>query len=86
MSKDFAPVVGRHTVFPAVYFAGAAAGLPWAAALGEYLAQKITDGREELDEALSPARSFAIGSRLQGVLGKPLAFAASHAVAKYLRR
>lgn len=86
VSKDFAPVVGRHDAFPAVYFAGAGAGLPWAAALGEYLAQKITEGRCELDELLSPQRSFTIGPRLHRLLGKPLAFALSHGAAKYRRK
>jgi gamma-glutamylputrescine oxidase len=52
ISKDFAPVVGRHPALPAVHFAGAAAGLPWAAALGDYLAKKITEGRDELDGTL----------------------------------
>jgi glycine/D-amino acid oxidase-like deaminating enzyme len=85
VSKDFAPVVGRHGDLPA-HFAGAAAGLPWAAALGEYLAQKITDGRDEFDEILSPKRHFAVGARLQRLLGKPVAFALSHAAAKYLRK
>lgn len=86
VSKDFAPVVGRHDAFPTVYFAGAGAGLPWAAALGEYLAQKITEGRGELDETLSPGRSVTIGPRLQRLLGKPVAFALSHGAAKYLRK
>jgi gamma-glutamylputrescine oxidase len=85
VSKDFAPVVGRHGALPA-YFAGAGAGLPWAAALGEYLAQKITDGRADFDQVLSPERHFAVGRRLQGVLGKPIAFALSHGAAKYLRK
>jgi gamma-glutamylputrescine oxidase len=82
VSKDFAPVVGRHEAFPGVYFAGAAAGLPWAAALGEYVAHKITDGRDELDELLSPGRSFAVGPRLQRVVGKTAGFAISHAIEK----
>jgi gamma-glutamylputrescine oxidase len=85
VSMDFVPVVGRHDRLP-VYFAGAGAGLPWAAALGEYLAQKITDGRAELDEPLSPERRFAMGRPLQRLLGKPVAFALSHAAAKYLRK
>jgi gamma-glutamylputrescine oxidase len=85
VSQDFAPVVGRHDVFPAVYFAGAGAGLPWAAALGEYLAQKITDGRAELDEMLSPNRSLPVGRSWQRLVGKPAAFALSHGIAKYLR-
>jgi gamma-glutamylputrescine oxidase len=85
VSKDFAPVVGRHADLP-VHFAGAAAGLPWAVALGEYLAQKITDGRDELDEVLSPERRVALGGRLQRWLDKPVTFALSHAAAKYLRK
>lgn len=82
VSKDFAPVVGRHDAFSSVYFAGAAAGLPWAAALGEYVAEKITDGRDELDELFSPERSFAVGRRLQRVVGKPAGFALSHGIEK----
>ena len=86
VSQDFAPVAGRHDAFPAVYFAGAGAGLPWAAAIGEYLAQKITEGRAELDVMLSPGRSFPVGRPLQRLLGKPAAFVLSHAAAKYLRK
>jgi len=86
VSKDFAPVVGRHEAYPTVFFAGAGAGLPWAAALGEYVAQKITEGRGELDEVLSPGRSFPIGPRLQRLIGKPVAFALSHGAAKYMRK
>jgi gamma-glutamylputrescine oxidase len=86
VSPDFAPVVGRHSTLPAVVFAGAAAGLPWAAALGQYLAEKITEGRADLDGTLSAERSFPVGRRLQHLLGKPSAFALSHGVAKYLRK
>ena len=86
VSKDFAPLVGRHEL-SRVFFAGAGAGLPWAAALGEYVAQKITEeGRGELDAVLSPGRSFPIGPRLQRLMGKPVAFALSHGATKYLRR
>jgi gamma-glutamylputrescine oxidase len=86
ISKDFLPVVGQASEHPRAYFAGAAAGLPWAAALGEYVANKIVQGRDELDDVFSPQRRFTIGSHLQRVLGKPLAFALSHAAAKYFRR
>jgi gamma-glutamylputrescine oxidase len=86
VSKDFLPVVGRHDGLPTVHFAAAAAGLPWAAALGDYLAQKITGGRDELDELLSSRRSFTIERPLQRLVGKPLAFALSHGAAKYLRK
>ena len=86
VSLDFAPVAGRHDALPSVYFAGAGAGLPWAAALGEYLAEKITEGRAELDDLLSPGRSFPIGRRLRRLLGNPAAFGLSHGIAKYLRK
>jgi gamma-glutamylputrescine oxidase len=82
VSKDFAPVVGRHPADGRVYFAGAAAGLPWAAALGEYVADKMTGGRDELDELLSAERSFAVSSRLQRIVGKPVGFALGHGIAK----
>jgi gamma-glutamylputrescine oxidase len=83
VSKDFLPVVGRSASSPEVCFAGAAAGLPWAAALGGYLAQKLTEGRAELDAALWVDRPFAIGARLQRLLGKPAGFMLSHAIVKY---
>ena len=83
VSKDFLPIVGQSDALPQVYFAGAGAGLPWAAALGGYVADKITEGRDEMDAVLSPARPFTIGSRLQRLLGKPVSFALSHAAAKY---
>jgi gamma-glutamylputrescine oxidase len=82
VSKDFAPVIGRHPADGRIYFAGAAAGLPWAAALGEYVADKITGGRDELDELLSPERTFVVSPRLQRLVGKPVGFAVSHGMAK----
>ena len=86
ITKDFAPIVGRHRRFPSVHFAGGAAGLPWAAALGRYLAGKILDGRSELDDVLGADRKFPIGPRLQSVMGAPPAFAASHGILKFLRK
>jgi glycine/D-amino acid oxidase-like deaminating enzyme len=82
VSKDFAPVVGRHPRYPSVHYAAGAAGLPWAAALGRYLAEKVLDGRDDVDAALSVHRRFPIGPRLQAVLGAPLAFAISHGIQK----
>jgi gamma-glutamylputrescine oxidase len=86
VSKDFLPVVGRQPDLPHVIFAGAAAGLPWAAGLGEYLAHKVTDGRDDLDALLSVDRHFPIDGVLQSVVGRPVAFALSHGIAKYLRK
>ena len=85
ITKDFAPIVGRHPRFQSAYFAGGAAGLPWAAALGRYLAEKVLDGRSELDDVLGVDRGFPIGPRLQAVMGAPAAFAISHGIQKFLR-
>ena len=82
VSKDFAPVVGHHPRYESVLFAGGAAGLPWAAALGRYLAEKVLDGRDDVDAALSVHRRFPVGARLQSVIGAPLAFAISHGIKK----
>jgi gamma-glutamylputrescine oxidase len=83
ISKDFAPVVGRHREFPSVCFAGGAAGLPWAAALGVYLAESILDGRCDLDAPLSSERDFPIGPRVQAVIGTAPAFALAHGIVKF---
>jgi glycine/D-amino acid oxidase-like deaminating enzyme len=84
ITKDFAPIVGCHPRFPSVYFAGGAAGLPWAAALGRYLAEKILDGRSDLEDVLGVDRKFPIGPHLQAVMGAPAAFAVSHGILKFL--
>ena len=83
VSKDFAPVVGRHPRYPSVHYAAGAAGLPWAAALGRYLAEKVLDGRDDVDAELSVDRRFPIGRHLQAVLGAPAAFAISHGILKF---
>ncbi len=49
ISKDFAPVVGCHPRYASVHYAAGAAGLPWAAALGRYLAEKVLEGRNDVD-------------------------------------
>jgi hypothetical protein len=66
-----------------VHYAAGAAGLPWAAALGRYLAEKVLDGRDDVDAELSVDRRFPIGRHLQTVLGAPAAFAISHGLLKF---
>jgi gamma-glutamylputrescine oxidase len=86
ISKDFAPVVGRDVAHGHVRFAGGAAGLPWAAALGRYLAERILDGRDEFDGILSVNRKFPIGPKLQAIVGRRAAFALSHGMVKWSAR
>jgi gamma-glutamylputrescine oxidase len=85
VSKDFVPLAGRDEERPFLYFVGAAAGLPWAAALGRYIAEKIIDGRDDLDAEFTQRRKFPIGRGFQTLIGTPNAFALSHGVVKYVR-
>lgn len=82
ISQDFAPIVGRDTAHPRIDYAGGAAGLPWAAALGRYLAEKILDRRDDLDRLLSVDRKFPVGRAAQSIIGTPAAFALAHGIEK----
>ena len=75
--------MGSHPRFSSVHFAAGAAGLPWAAALGRYLAEKALDGRNDFDAQLTVHRRFPIGPQLQAVLGTPFSFAISHGILKF---
>ncbi len=44
------PIAGRDKDLKTVYYAGAAAGLPWAAALGRYAAEVLIDKKADYDE------------------------------------
>jgi gamma-glutamylputrescine oxidase len=79
VTKDFLPMTGSED---GVWFAAGAAGLPWAAQLGEYLADKVTSNRSDFDIDFSPDRPFAVGRSLQKVLTKPVAFAISQGLMK----
>lgn len=78
VSKDIMPLAGRDAHDQSLYYVAAAAGLPWASALGIYAAESLIDGRSELDSFFSPSRPFTFGSRIQSVLGTRLTFALSH--------
>jgi gamma-glutamylputrescine oxidase len=83
ISKDFAPIAGQSRKFKNVYFAGVGAGLPWATALGQYVAQKALEGRDDLDKFLSPGRKFPVPDGMQTITTKPVGFALSHGLVKY---
>lgn len=83
VSKDLLPVMGIDPHTDNVWYAGAATGLPWAAALGAYAADRITRGRNEFDADFSWKRKFIIGPRLQTLLTTPPTYALSHGIAKY---
>lgn len=82
VSKDLLPVLGPDPKSNNIWFVGAATGLPWAAALGTYLAEKVLTGRKEFDETFSWKRKFTIGRPLQTLLTTPVTYAASHGLVK----
>jgi gamma-glutamylputrescine oxidase len=85
VSKDFLPLAARDAAQRTLYFVSGATGLPWAAALGRYLADKIHSNRSDFDAEFDPCRRFPVGPAVQGLIGKPGAFALSHGIVKYLR-
>jgi gamma-glutamylputrescine oxidase len=78
ISKDLFPLAGHDKTMPSVYYATAAAGLPWAAALGNYSAERIINDNRTFDEYLSPYRDFRLGHITQKILGTRLTFALSN--------
>jgi gamma-glutamylputrescine oxidase len=78
VSKDVAPLAGPDKDMKSIYYIGAAAGLPIAAMLGNYCADYILDGADNLKDYFSPYRKFPVGGALQNVLGTKLTFAISN--------
>ncbi len=74
VTKDFLPVIHSDEESPNVYFVGAGAGLPWSAAIGEYVSEKILQQRNELDKYFTVGR-FSISDMVQRLLGTRLTFA-----------
>lgn len=77
LSKDIGPIAGRDKERKSIYYISAAAGLPIAAGMGTYCVEHILHGRTDLDPYLTPYRSYLIGSGLQMLLGKKIAFGLS---------
>lgn len=82
VSKDFLALAGHDPARPGISFVSGATGLAWAAALGRYMADKLQSGRSELDAEFDPKRHFVISAPVQRLIGKPSAFALSHAIVK----
>ncbi len=84
VSKDFLPICGSTK--SGLYYISGVAGLPWGAACGHYIAEKILAGRKDLDHFFDAHRTFPVGRKLGTVLTKPLAFALSHGIVKYFHK
>ncbi|MDP3725644.1 MAG: FAD-binding oxidoreductase [bacterium] len=88
VSKDLVPLMGVDRVLPNVYYITTATGLAWATALGNYIGEKILEGRSDYDEVFSLYRKFPFDPfmrMLQPLTTTPMAFGLSHAFVEYLR-
>jgi gamma-glutamylputrescine oxidase len=80
VSKDLMPLIGKDRSNPSIYYVGAVTGLAWGAALGEYAAQHILEGRDDFDRLLSTDRKFLIQGCMQTILGKRITFGLSNLI------
>lgn len=83
VSKDFLPLAGKVPNRENIFYVSACAGLPWAAQIGTYLAEKIKNDRSDFDDIFNENRKYPVPLILQKVIGKRNAFALSHGFAKY---
>lgn len=81
ISKDLVPIATADKDNPNIFYITAATGLPWAAALGWYSAERVADKNNEFDRYFSINRKFLIGNGLQRLLGKHITFALSNFLA-----
>lgn len=81
ISKDLQPIIGHDKQYPHIYYVGAATGLAWAAALGNYAAEHIVQGRTDFDAQFSPDRHFPLPDCLQKIVGKKATFSFSNLLA-----
>ena len=78
VSKDFLPVAGTDAGIPSLTYIGAAAGLPWAAALGRQAGRRIASGTGDTFPEFSPYRRAVGGAFLNRVLTRRGALALAH--------
>ena len=78
VSKDFLPVAGTDAGIPSMAYIGAAAGLPWAAALGRQVGRSIASGTTDTFPEFSPYRRAVRGTLLNRVLTRRGALALAH--------
>jgi gamma-glutamylputrescine oxidase len=78
VSKDFLPVSGTDAGIRSLTYIGAAAGLPWAAALGRQVGLSIASGRADTFPEFSPYRRAVRGTLLNHLLTKRGALVLTH--------
>ncbi len=86
VTKDLLPLMGQDKDDASVTYIAAASGLPWAAALGRYVADKVRDGRSDFDSVFTPYRKFIAPRLIEKIAHKQITYALAHGYAKYQSR
>jgi gamma-glutamylputrescine oxidase len=84
LTKDIVPVAGFNENDKSCYYIMGVAGLPWAAALGYYAAERIVHNNSEFDQYFSPYRKYPLPAFMRYVVGKRGLFALSNLFATRL--
>ncbi len=86
VTKDLLPIMGQDANDSSVTYIAAASGLPWAAALGRYVADKVHSGRSDFDSVFTPYRKFIAPRLVEKIVRKQITYALAHGYAKYQNR
>lgn len=78
VSKDIGPIAEPDIKYPHIYYIAGTAGLPIGTTLGAYSAEKLLDGRNDMDIYFKADRKYFINKTMQKILGKRLSFAISN--------
>jgi len=86
VTKDFLPVAGRDRQYNNAYYIAGSAGLPWAAALGNLIAEAVESDINLGGNLFDRHRKYPISGVLQKFISKPIAFSLSHGIVKYFHK
>jgi gamma-glutamylputrescine oxidase len=84
ISKDFLPLAGEHGSIRGLYYVSCVSGIPWGAASGRYIAEKILQGRKDMDGFFRADRKYPLPRFLEKMLPKKIIFMISHAILTFL--
>lgn len=80
ISKNLMPIADFDAQHKHIYYVTAAAGLPWAAALGNYSCERIVNNKNDFDSYFSASRSTVLDNVTHTLLGKRLSFAIANLI------
>lgn len=86
VSKDIVPIACADKNNHNIYYISAATGLPWAAALGWYSAERIFNNNHSLDNYFLPDRKYPVNNFVQHIIGKRLTFGLSNLIVMYFKK